>query len=88
MCTNIAATAAITGSAKTPSGWLKVDEATVSFDHATHAWLDHALRLDFFSAEGPEIGAVALELDLASGRALVERLEQVIAAAERSGVEG
>ena len=86
MCTNIAAKAAITGSAKTPSGWLKVDEATVSFDHATHAWLDHALRLDFFSAKGSETGAVALEMDLASGKALVERLEEVIAAAERSGV--
>ena len=82
MCTNIATTARIAGSAKTASGWIKVEEATIAFDHATHAWLDHALRIDFIGRDD----RAAVELDLASARALLERLDVVIAAAESSGV--
>lgn len=85
MCTNIATKTHIAGSAKTASGWISVDEASIGFDHATHAWLDHALRLDFTSA-APGSDRVAVELDLESGRALLRRLEEVIAAAEASGV--
>ena len=84
MCTNIATKTPIAGSAKTPSGWMKVDEATVGFDHASHLWSEHAVRLDFTSASGE---SAAVELDLASGKALVARLTEVIDAAERSGVE-
>ena len=82
MCTNIATTARIAGSAKTATGWIKVNEATIVFDHATHAWLDHALRIDFIGASD----RAAVELDLASARALRERLDEVITAAEASGV--
>lgn len=85
MCTNIATKTRIVGSAKAASGWITVDEASIGYDHATHAWLDHALRLDFTST-APNSDRVAVELDLASGRALLARLEEVIAAAERSGV--
>ena len=52
-------------------------------DHATHAWMDHARRIDF---SGRGDGA-AVELDLRSARALRDRLDQVIAEAERSGVD-
>ena len=83
MCTNIATRTRVVGSAKTGSGWTAVDEATVGFDHATHAWLDHALRIDF---TGPAGDHAAVELDLASGRALLAALRDVIADAERSGI--
>ena len=86
MCTNIATKTPITGSAKTANGWIKVNEATMSFDHANHTWVDHALRLDFVDANDDTADRVAVELDLASARAVVQRLQEVIAAAERSGV--
>jgi len=86
MCTNIATKAPVTGSAKTASGWIGVNEATLSFDHATHAWLDHALRIDFHDASDESADRVAVELDLDSGKALLSRLAEVIDAAEKSGV--
>lgn len=85
MCTNIATRTRVTGSALMPAGWTKVDEATIGFDHATHLWVEHALRLDFASSAGAE--RVAVELDLTSARALLVQLQDVIAAAERSGLE-
>jgi len=85
MCTNIATRTAVNGSATTGGGWSQVHEATIGFDHATHLWREHALRLDFVNASGGE--RVALELDLASGKALLDRLREVIAEAERSGVD-
>jgi hypothetical protein len=86
MCTNIATRTPVMGSAKTAAGWVKVTEATMSFDHASHTWLDHALRIDFVDADDEKADRVAVELDLASGRALLRRLEEVIDAAEKSGV--
>ena len=82
MCTNIATTTRISGSAKSASGWIAVDEATIGFDHATHLWTEHALRIDFAS----HAGRVAVELDLASARALRDHLQEVIAQAEASGM--
>ena len=84
MCTNIATKTRIAGSAKTASGWVTVDEAIVTFDHATHAWVEHAVRIDFAGSLGE---TAAVEIDLRSGKALVARLNEVIAAAERSGAE-
>ena len=86
MCTYISHSTAIAGSGKGPAGWFSVSQANVGFDHATHAPLDHALLLDFVNpALGP--GArVAVEMNIASGKALIERLQAVIAEAEESGV--
>ena len=82
MCTNIATTTRITGSAKMAAGWSAVSEATLGYDHATHLWTEHAVRIDFTGAE-----SAAVELDLASARALRDRLGEVIAQAEASGVD-
>jgi hypothetical protein len=85
MCTTIAMHAAISGSGKGAAGWFPIQRANVGYDHATHCQLEHALLLDFVN---PELGAgarVAVEMDLASGRALVEQLQAAIAEAERSG---
>jgi hypothetical protein len=86
MCTYISHSTEIAGSGKGPAGWFAVSRANVGFDHATHAPLDHALLLDFVNpALGP--GArVAVEMNIASGKALIERLQAVIAEAEQSGV--
>jgi hypothetical protein len=86
MCTNIATKTPVTGSAKTASGWMRVNEATMSFDHAHHTWTEHALRIDFVDANDEKADRVAVELDLESGKALLRRLEEVIDAAEKSGV--
>lgn len=84
MCTNIATKTPVTGSAKTASGWIRVNQATMSFDHANHTWTEHALRLDFIDADDQAADRVAVELDLDSGKALLKRLEEVIEAAEQS----
>ena len=86
MCTMIAQTTPIQGSGKGPAGWFRLSRATVGYDHATHSPAEHALLLDFMN---PDLGVdarVAVELTLASGRALIEQLQATIAAAEQSGV--
>jgi hypothetical protein len=86
MCTNICMTTPIRGSGKGDTGWFPVVQANVGFDHSSHTQSEHALLLDFVN---PSLGVgarVALEMDLASGRALLERLRETIEAAERSGV--
>jgi hypothetical protein len=75
----------VSGSGKGASGWFPIRQANVGFDHATHSQLDHALLLDFVN---PDIGVgarVAVEMDLASGKALVAQLQAAIAEAEREG---
>ena len=86
MCTMISMSAPITGMGKGVAGWFPVTQANVGFDHATHAPLEHALLLDFVNpALGP--GArVAVEMNIASGKALIEQLQAAIEAAELSGV--
>ena len=86
MCTMICLTTPIRGSGKGALGWFPLSQANVGYDHPAHAPFEHALLLDFVN---PELGAgarVGVELSLASGRALLERLEAAIAEAERSGV--
>jgi Family of unknown function (DUF6295) len=85
MCTMISMQTAICGSGKGASGWFPVRQANVGFDHASHTEAEHALLVDFVN---PDLGAgarIALEMDLASGRALVAQLQAAIAAAEESG---
>ena len=86
MCTNIATTTPMSGSAKTAAGWTPVSEATITCDHASHVWSEHALRMDFTGARGVGDGHVAVEMDLASARALLEQLRRVIEVADASGV--
>jgi hypothetical protein len=43
MCSYIVRKAALTGSAKGPNGWMRIDTANVYFDHPYHAPLEHAL---------------------------------------------
>lgn len=86
MCTMISKTTAVSGSGKGTGGWFPLSQANVGYDHATHGRSEHALLLDFVN---PELGTgarVAVELDIASGRALIAQLQAAIEAAEQSGV--
>ena len=86
MCTTIALKTPIRGSGKGAGGWFNLTQANVGYDHATHGQFDHALLLDFVN---PELGAsarVAVELDIASGRALIAQIQAAIEEAERTGV--
>lgn len=86
MCTMIATSARIHGSAKGAQGWGGVDQVVIAYDHATRTWTEHAVRLDFRDSGARGGDQVAIEMDLDSGKALLEQLSQVIASAERSGV--
>jgi hypothetical protein len=86
MCTMISESTPIQGSGKGAAGWFALSRATVGYDHTTHMPQEHALLLDFAN---PSLGVdarVAVELSLASGRALIAQLQATIAAAEASGV--
>jgi hypothetical protein len=85
MCTQISMSTAVQGSGKGATGWFQLSHANVGFDHATHGQMDHALLLDFVN---PGLGAgarVAVELDIPSGKALIEKLQAAIAEAEGMG---
>ncbi|MGC8513231.1 MAG: DUF6295 family protein [Acidimicrobiales bacterium] len=88
MCTNISESAAIKGAGKGPAGWFSLTQATVGFDHATHSDAEHALLLDFTNYDLGTDARVAVELDLTSGRALLEQLKATIEAAEATGLHG
>jgi hypothetical protein len=85
MCTMISMQTVVAGSGKGATGWFPLSHANVGYDHATHSQFDHALLLDFVN---PDLGTgarVAVEMDIASGKALVAQLQAAIAEAERSG---
>jgi hypothetical protein len=86
MCTSISETTSVTGAGKGPQGWFPLTQATVGFDHATHTGAEHALLLDFANYDLGTDARVALELDLTSGKALLEQLRGAIEAAEASGL--
>ena len=81
MCTYIVEKAAITGSAKGGRGWMRVDAATVYYDHPYHAPFDHTLNIDFINETDGRRG-VALELSAESAKLLVEKIQAALAAGE------
>ncbi len=86
MCTMIVHQAKIDGRGKGSSGWFKLDEANVSYEHPYDMPLEHALNIDFVNAaEGPS-ARVAVELSVEAARNLVKTIEAVLAQAEQRGV--
>lgn len=85
MCTMIAHQIEVEGSGKGAKGWFAVRQANVSYDHPFNAPYEHALNIDFVNeAKGP--GArVAVELDAASARALVDTILAVLDEAGAGG---
>jgi hypothetical protein len=78
MCTYITEKVAISGSAKGASGWLKVTDGSVYFDHPVHAPEEHTLNIDFLAPDQGPSGRVAVELTAESARALAKAIESVL----------
>ncbi|HEY4405549.1 MAG TPA: DUF6295 family protein [Xanthobacteraceae bacterium] len=82
MCSYIVRKVALTGSAKGPGGWMRIDTANVYFDHPYHAPLDHALGIDFINAADGGRERVAVELSAQSARELVSQILAALASGE------
>ena len=78
MCTYLTEKIAISGSAKGPSGWIKVTEGTVYLDHPVHAPFGHTLNIDFLAPDLGPSGRVAVEISQESARALVKAIEATL----------
>ena len=85
MCTMIAQQVNISGSGKAGAGWFRLDTASVSYDHPFDMPLEYTLNLDFTSQANALGLRVAVELDAASARKLVEVIQQVMEKAEQGG---
>ena len=85
MCTMIQMRTAVTGGGKGAQGWFPVTQANVGYDHTSYMRQEHALLLDFVNPDLDPGARVAVELDIASGKALVAQLQAAIEAAETSG---
>jgi len=83
MCSYIVEQAALVGSAKGPSGWMKIDTANVYYDHPYHLPLDHALGIDFVNMANGGRERVAVELSAESARELVKKILAALATGER-----
>ncbi len=85
MCTMIVNQALIEGCGKGTTGWFKVSEVNVSYDHPAHAPYDHAVNIDFANeAEG--VGARAgVELSVESARNLMKTIQTVLDRAKAAG---
>jgi hypothetical protein len=82
MCSYIVEKAAIAGSAKGGRGWMRIDSASVYYDHPYHAPFDHSLNIDFISEADGGRERVALELSAESAKLLIEKIQAALAAGE------
>jgi uncharacterized protein DUF6295 len=88
MCTHVTQTLAVQGSAKGATGWIRVTDATVYFDHPVHALADHTLNIDLRRpADGPA-ARLGIELTASSARALAESILSVLDAVPAELVAG
>ncbi|MDQ3854988.1 MAG: DUF6295 family protein [Chloroflexota bacterium] len=78
MCSYITEQTSVTGSAKGLTGWMKVDTATVYYDHPYHAPLEHSLNIDLVNSADAGGTRVALELSAESARELVRAVLAVL----------
>jgi hypothetical protein len=81
MCTYLTETISIAGSGKGATGWFRVTDATVYFDHPVHALAEHTLNIDFANPSRGAGARVAVELTAESARALVQAIEATLASA-------
>ena len=82
MCSYIVEKTTLSGSAKGPNGWMRIDNANVYFDHPYHAPFDHALAIDFTCEADGGTERVAVELSASSARALVDAILAALASGE------
>ena len=85
MCTMIVEKVSIDGSGKGASGWFRLEQASISFDHPFNAPFEHALNIDFVNeSQGPS-ARVAVELSEQAARELVRTILAVLDQAEAGG---
>jgi hypothetical protein len=85
MCTHHTETLTVAGSAKGATGWFRATDATVYYDHPSHALADHTLNVDVRRpADGPGT-RVAIELTAESARRLAETILRVLASHDQNG---
>jgi hypothetical protein len=77
----IAQQAAITGSGKSATGWFKVDQASVSYDHPFDMPLEYTLNIDFTSQKAGAGAQWLLSWMQPPARALVEVIQEVMSKA-------
>jgi len=78
MCTYITRTLPVTGSAKGATGWIRVTDATVYYDHPVHALADHTLNIDLRRPADGAAARLGIELTAESARSLAETIMSVL----------
>ena len=78
MCTYLTEKVSISGSGKGPSGWFRVTDASVYFDHPVHAPAEHPLNTDFLDPAAGPAARVAVELTAESARALAKAIHAIM----------
>ena len=82
MCTMIVEKAEISGTGRGLQGWFTLRQVNVSYDHPSHALLEHAVNIDFVNEEAGLDARVAVELSPESARQLVETILGALARGE------
>jgi len=82
MWSSIVEIVSASGAGKSSDGWIDLTHSVVSYDHPHHALLEEAITIDFLNAALGPGARVAVELTLASAKALNAALTRAIAAAE------
>jgi hypothetical protein len=85
MCTMIIEKVKIDGSGKGTSGWFKLEQANVSYDHPFNAPMEHALNIDFVNESQGPAARVAVELSEQAARDLVHTILAVLDQAQAGG---
>jgi len=88
MCSYIIEKTAVSGSAKGPNGWMRIDTANVYFEHPYHAPFSNALAIDFVCEADGAPERVAVELSADSARALVKSILAALASREAAQLLG
>lgn len=79
MCTYQTFKLAVSGSAKGPQSWIRVSEASVYYDHPSHAVDEHTLNIDLRNPERGPSARIAVEL---SAQAAYDLAQAILTALE------
>jgi hypothetical protein len=79
MCTLTTEQLAVDGHGKGPEGWLRLESATVCYDHPTRGTADHVLVIDLWGGDVRSGSRVAIELSATSATALERAIHQALA---------
>ena len=78
MCTYLTEKVEVSGSGKGASGWFRVTDASVYFDHPVHAQAEHTLNIDFLDPAAGPSARVAVALTAESARALAKAIASIL----------